>query len=116
MSVRAETAPPPIGSEAAEVPARVTRRVAWPLWLITAGTAPAPGKPYFAYGSVVAGGWILGNPSLNGYQGFTAQHRDPSLTIVVWSTAAKGNPETSNASQTISKRIAAVLSDDPITL
>ena len=80
------------------------------------GTAPAPGKPYFAYGSVVAGGWILGNPSLNGYQGFTAQHRDPSLTIVVWSTAAKGNPETSNASQTISKRIAAVLSDDPITL
>ena len=41
MSVRAETAPPPIGSEAAEVPARVTRRVAWPLWLITAGTAPA---------------------------------------------------------------------------
>lgn len=80
------------------------------------GTAPAPGKPYFAYGSVVAGGWILGNPSLNGYQGFTAQHRDPSLTIVVWSTAAKGNPETSNASQTISKRIAAALSDDPITL
>ena len=80
------------------------------------GTAPAPGKPYFAYGSVVAGGWILGNPSLNGYQGFTAQHRDPSVTIVVWSTAAKGNPETSNASQTISKRIAAVLSDEPITL
>ena len=80
------------------------------------GTAPAPGKPYFAYGSVVSGGWILGNPSLNGYQGFTAQHRDPSLTIVVWSTAAMGNPETSNASQTISTRIAALLSDDPVAL
>ena len=31
---------------------------------------------------------------------------DPSVTIVVWSTAAPGNPEESNASQTISQRIA----------
>ncbi len=80
--------------------------------------APAtPGSTkYFAWGSLVSGGWILGNPSLNGYMGFTAQHRDPSLTIVVWSTAAPGNPEDSNASQIISQRIAGVVGTEPIDL
>jgi len=78
---------------------------------------PTPGSTkYFAWGSLVSGGWILGNPSLNGYMGFTAQHRDPSLTIVVWSTAAPGNPEDSNASQTISQRIAGIIGDEPIDL
>ena len=64
----------------------------------------------------MTGGWIVGNPSLNGYMGFTAQQRDPSVTIVVWSTAAPTNPEDSNASQTISERIADIVSTEPIDL
>jgi len=82
----------------------------------TAGLAKMTDQRYFAYGSVVSGGWILGNPSLNGYQGFTAQHRDPSVTIVVWSTAGPENTEESNASQTISQRIAGIVSGEPIAL
>jgi D-alanyl-D-alanine carboxypeptidase len=83
---------------------------------VTAGLAKMTDQRYFAYGSLVSGGWIVGNPSLNGYQGFTAQHRDPSVTIVVWSTAGPNNPEESNASQTISQRIAGIVSDEPIDL
>lgn len=82
----------------------------------TAGLGKLTDKRYFAYGSLVSGGWIVGNPSLNGYQGFTAQHRNPSVTIVVWSTAAPTNTEESNASQTISERIAGIVSDEPIDL
>lgn len=83
---------------------------------VTAGMRGLTDQRYFAYGSLVSGGWILGNPSLNGYQGFTAQQRDPSVTIVVWSTAAPADPETSNASQTISERISAVVSSTPFDL
>ena len=71
---------------------------------------------YFAYGSLVTGGWVVGNPSLNGYMGFTAQHRDPSVTIVVWSTGTPANTETTNASVTIGQRIADIVSDEPIDL
>jgi D-alanyl-D-alanine carboxypeptidase len=83
---------------------------------VTAGLGGATDQRYFAYGSVLLDGWIIGNPSLNGYQGFTAQQRDPSVTIVVWSTAAPANPETSNASQTISQRIAEVMSSTPFDM
>ncbi len=83
---------------------------------MTAGLGHLTTDRYFAYGSLVTGGWIIGNPSLNGYQGFTAQQRDPSVTIVVWSTAAPANPETSNASQTISQRIAGIVSATPFDL
>ena len=48
--------------------------------------------------------------------GATAQHRNPSLTIVVWSTAAPGNPEDTNASQVISQRIAGIIGKEPIDL
>lgn len=42
MSAGAVVAPPAAGgSGTAEVPARITRRAAWPLWVVTAGTAPA---------------------------------------------------------------------------
>jgi hypothetical protein len=34
----------------------------------------------------------------------------------VWSTAGPANPEESNASQTISQRIAPIVSDEPIDL
>jgi hypothetical protein len=48
--------------------------------------------------------------------GFTAQHRDPSITIVVWSTAAPANRGTANASVTIGKRIAELVGEEPIVL
>lgn len=83
---------------------------------VTAGLAKMTDRKYFAYGSLVSGGWIVGNPSLNGYMGFTAQHRDPPLTIVVWSTSGPSHSEESNASQTISQRIAGIVSDEPIDL
>ncbi len=82
----------------------------------TVGLGSATEERHFTYGSLIAGDWILGNPSLNGYMGFTAQQRDPSITIVVWSTVAQGNPETSNASVTISQQIAELLSDTPFDL
>ncbi len=62
----------------------------------TAGLSSMTEQRYFAYGSLVSNGWILGNPSRNGYQGVTAQQRDPSVTIVVWSTAGPTNTEESN--------------------
>lgn len=78
-------------------------------------TAVGSDGSYFAFGSLVAGNWVIGNPSLNGYQGFTAQHRDPSITIVVWSTAAPNNTGDSNASVDIAARISQVVSpDDPV--
>lgn len=82
----------------------------------TAGLGKLTTQRYFAWGSLASGGWILGNPSLNGYMGFTAQHRDPSVTIVVWSTAEKGSKEDVNASQAIAQRIAPVVSAEPIDI
>ncbi|KAA9110457.1 serine hydrolase domain-containing protein [Microbacterium rhizomatis] len=83
---------------------------------VSAGLGGMSAQRYFAYGSLVADGWIVGNPILNGYQGFTAQERNPSVTIVVWSAVAPANTETSNASQTIAQRIAAIVSATPFTM
>ncbi len=83
---------------------------------VTAGLGSMTDQRYFAYGSLVTSGWVIGNPSLNGYMGFSAQQRDPSVTIVVWSTAARANNGQTNASQTISERIAPVVSDSPFRL
>lgn len=83
---------------------------------VTAGLGRMTDQRYFAYGSLVTDGWVIGNPSLNGYMGFTAQQRDPSVTIVVWSTAARANDGQTNASQTISERIAPVVSESPFQL
>lgn len=83
---------------------------------VTVGLGTMTDDRHFAYGSMVQGGWIIGNPDLNGYQGFTAQQRDPSVTIVVWSTAARADTGGSNASQAIAERIAAVVSDTPFEM
>lgn len=80
------------------------------------GLGPTTDQRYFAYGSLVTGDWVVGNPSLNGYMGFTALQRDPEVRIVVWSTAAQGNTGETNASQTISQRIAGVVSDTPLQM
>ena len=46
---------------------------------VTAGLGRMTDQRYFAYGSLVTGDWVIGNPSLNGYMGFTALQRDPSV-------------------------------------
>jgi len=83
---------------------------------VTAGLGPLTEQWYFAYGSVIAGGWIVGNPVLNGYMGFTAQQRDPSVSIVVWSTAAVDHTGEGNDSQTIAQRISDIVGETPINM
>jgi D-alanyl-D-alanine carboxypeptidase len=55
-----------------------------------------PNKPdlYFAYGFVVANGWIVQNPSINGYSGGFGHHMATGVTIVV--EATKSEIATSN--------------------
>jgi hypothetical protein len=49
---------------------------------------------YFAYGFVVANGWIVQNPSINGYSGGFGHHMATGVTIVV--EATKSEIATSN--------------------
>ena len=83
---------------------------------VTAGLGPMTDERYFTFGSVVVGDWVYGNPSLNGYRGFTGQQRDPSVSIVVWSTAGPDATDGSNTSVTIGQRISTVVSDTPLVL
>jgi D-alanyl-D-alanine carboxypeptidase len=51
---------------------------------------------YFAYGFVVANGWIVQNPSINGYSGAFGYNLATGVTIVV--EATKGETATTDAS------------------
>ena len=44
---------------------------------------------YFAYGFVVANGWIAQNPSINGYSGAFGYHLATGVTIVVEATKSE---------------------------
>jgi D-alanyl-D-alanine carboxypeptidase len=44
---------------------------------------------YFAYGFVVANGWILQNPSINGYSGGFGYNPADGVTIVVGATESE---------------------------
>jgi D-alanyl-D-alanine carboxypeptidase len=57
-----------------------------------------PNKPdlYFAYGFVVANGWLVQNPSINGYSGAFGYNLSNGVTIVVEST--KSETTTTDAS------------------
>jgi hypothetical protein len=56
-----------------------------------------PNKPdlYFAFGFLVANGWIAQNPSINGYSGAFGYHLATGVTIVV--EATKSETATSDA-------------------
>ncbi len=51
---------------------------------------------YFAYGFVVANGWIVQNPSINGYSGAFGYNLATGVTIVV--EATKSETATTDAS------------------
>ena len=81
----------------------------------TAGLGPMTEDRYFSFGMVVVGDWIVANPSLQGYQGFTGQLRDPEVTIVVYTTGTKENTGEGNGGVTLGSRISAVMApDNPI--
>jgi hypothetical protein len=50
---------------------------------------------YFAYGFVVANGWMVQNPSINGYSGGFAYNPANGVTIVV--EATKGETSTTDS-------------------
>ena len=60
--------------------------------------AKATNKPdlYFAYGFVVANGWLVQNPSINGYSGGFGYNLANGVTIVV--EATKSETATTDAS------------------
>jgi D-alanyl-D-alanine carboxypeptidase len=79
----------------------------------TAGLSRMTEQTYFSFGMlIVDDAWIVGNPSLQGYQGFTGQLRDPEVTIVVYSTGSVTNTGDSNASVTLGARISEVMAPD----
>ena len=79
----------------------------------TAGLASMTEQTYFTFGMVVVDdNWIIGNPSLQGYQGFTGQLRDPEVTIVVYSTGSVTHSGDGNASVTLGARISEVMAPD----
>jgi CubicO group peptidase (beta-lactamase class C family) len=53
------------------------------------GKGRNPASPYFAYGFVVANGWLAQNPSINGYSGAFGYHLASGVTIVVEATKSK---------------------------
>jgi D-alanyl-D-alanine carboxypeptidase len=65
-----------------------------------APTAVGKGKNradlYFAYGFIVANGWLAQNPSINGYSGAFAYNLSNGVTIVV--AATKSEATTTDAS------------------
>jgi D-alanyl-D-alanine carboxypeptidase len=80
----------------------------------TAGLGPMTRDRYFSFGMIVTGNWIVANPNLQGYQGFTGQLRDPEVTLVVYSTGTIENPGEENASVILGARISQVMApDDP---
>ena len=60
----------------------------------TAPTSAGKGRNrpdlYFAYGFVVANGWLLQNPNINGYSGAFGYNPATSVTIVVEATKGDG--------------------------
>ncbi len=79
----------------------------------TAGLAGMTEQTYFSFGMlIVDDDWIVGNPSLQGYQGFTGQLRDPEVTIVVYSTGSVTNAGDGNASVTLGTRISELMAPD----
>ena len=79
----------------------------------TAGLSRMTEQTYFSFGMLIVDDeWIVGNPSLQGYQGFTGQLRDPEVTIVVYSTGSVTHTGDGNASVTLGTRISEVMAPD----
>jgi len=80
----------------------------------TAGLPPNSRSVYFALGLIVANGWRLQNPSLNGYSGVMAYLPQGTLSIAVTTTNTKAASlaDRNNFSERTFARLAAYLAPD----
>jgi D-alanyl-D-alanine carboxypeptidase len=69
---------------------------------------------YFAYGFGVANGWLLQNPSINGYSGGFAYNLSSDVTIVVETTKSEAATTDTSAFNIVRKLSAYVTPESPI--
>ena len=84
----------------------------------TAPTSVGKGKNrpdlYFAYGFVVANGWLVQNPSINGYSGAFGYNLATGVTIVVEATKGKAATTDSSAFDIFRQVVSYVTPQSPI--
>jgi D-alanyl-D-alanine carboxypeptidase len=69
---------------------------------------------YFAYGFVVANGWIVQNPSINGYSGGFAYNLADGVTVVVESTKSETTTTDASAFEILREVVQYVTPTSPI--
>jgi D-alanyl-D-alanine carboxypeptidase len=69
---------------------------------------------YFAYGFGVANGWIIQNPSINGYSGGFAYNLSGGVTIVVEATKSEAATTDTSAFDIVRKLVAYMTPQSPI--
>jgi D-alanyl-D-alanine carboxypeptidase len=69
---------------------------------------------YFAYGFGVANGWIVQNPSINGYSGGFAYNLSSGVTIVVEATKSEATTTDTSAFDILRKLVTYVTPESPI--
>jgi D-alanyl-D-alanine carboxypeptidase len=69
---------------------------------------------YFAYGFVVANGWLVQNPSINGYSGAFGYNLANGVTIVVESTKTEKTTTDASAFDILREVVKYVTSATPI--
>jgi len=74
------------------------------------------GKPdlYFASGFVVANGWYLQNPSMNGYSGGYGYFPEEEITLIVYSTETADTPSDKKAFDIFKELVKMVTPDSQI--
>ena len=85
---------------------------------MTATTSVGKGRNrpdlYFAWGFVVANGWYVQNPNMNGYSGGFAYHPPTGTTLVVAATRSPKTTVVSPAFEILRKAVATVTPDSPL--
>jgi len=74
-----------------------------------AGIWPSPRSFYFGLGILVANGWYVQNPTLNGYTGAMGYLPGRGLSVAVIATTRPGADEDTSASGALFKRLSAYL-------
>jgi D-alanyl-D-alanine carboxypeptidase len=69
---------------------------------------------YFAYGFVVTNGWIVQNPSINGYSGGFAYNLSSGVTIVVEATKSEATTTDTSAFAILRELVTYVTPESPI--
>jgi len=77
--------------------------------LVNVHLGPFTAKRYYGMGAGVASGWIIANPHCGGYNGVVAYYPPKKLSVVLYSTPARGNNDGPNYSQEIFVRVTKML-------